>query len=60
MDESFYEKLARRGLLGTKAKVSAEAGRADWSTPKTEDSGAKARKRLVNTAMRPQNKGYGG
>jgi hypothetical protein len=29
---SFYEKLAKSGWLGTKAQVSADYGKAEWST----------------------------
>jgi hypothetical protein len=35
-DGSWYEKAAKSGWLGTKAKVSADAGKADWSNKKVE------------------------
>lgn len=34
--DNWYEKVAKSGFLGTKAKVSAEAGKADWSSKKEE------------------------
>lgn len=36
MDDNWYEALAKKGYLGTKAKVSADSGKADWSKPKDE------------------------
>lgn len=35
-ESSWYEKIAKSGFLGTKAKVSAEAGKAEWSHKKEE------------------------
>lgn len=35
--DNWYEKIAKTGLLGTRAKVTAEAGRGEWSSQKPED-----------------------
>jgi len=49
MADSWYENLARKGFLGTRAKVSADTKSADWSSkpeaPKKEVNQLEAMKR---------------
>lgn len=47
MDESWYEKAAKSGLLGSRAKTSAESKAADWYAGEKKDDVGRARKSLV-------------
>lgn len=47
--ENWYEKLAKTGLLGTKAQVSAEAHRGEWSEKDPVDL---AKKKATDAAMK--------
>lgn len=44
---NLYEKAAKAGLLGTKAKISAESKRAEWSSDPNE-----AKKRAIEASMK--------
>ena len=53
MDDSWYSKAAKSGLLGTRAKTSAESEPADWYTGKNKDGALdSARKKVIDTASR--------
>lgn len=53
MSDSWYSKMAKTGLLGTRAKVSAESEPADWYTGKNQESSVdSARKKVVDMASR--------
>ncbi len=57
----WYEDLAKKGLLGTRAQISAETGTADWSTkPKEEDPIEEARKKAIKSAMKLKDQGTQG
>jgi len=48
--DNWYSKVAKTGLLGTKAKLSAETDRAEWSMP-AKDPKDDAKKKAINLAM---------
>ena len=47
--DNWYSKVAKTGLLGTKAKVSADSGKADWSSH--DDPTEQARKKMINATL---------
>ncbi len=61
---SWYEDLAKKGLLGTRAQISAETGTADWSSKpekrESVDPIEDARKKAIQSAMKLNDKGSQG
>lgn len=49
--DNWYEKLAKDGWLGTKAKMSADTGRGDWSSKKAGDQTGAMKRALEKKKM---------